>query len=244
MAAALIPINAIENNQTLNDLISIDQEGQITINNREEALRVLWTCDTNSIEYRAVQIAFQIMNSNEQNALKEKVEMGEREIKSLQEEKAKIIDQLDQYTLKQMKEDAAALSAAERNDGILDILVTPLHIVAPPMLVVKPIMGLCKILIPGSEAMRYRKAQLTAYQTLHKDSSLTDAYNYVKNNPLKYDIQDYTSLIEEFQENHPEGDYKEFVNYLGTKRLPVQCRWKVRFTDHGPTGFQIVRERE
>ncbi|MEX1013404.1 MAG: hypothetical protein WDZ27_06885 [Waddliaceae bacterium] len=213
MAAALIPINAVENNQTLNDLISIDQEGQITINNREEALRVLWTHEANSVEYRAIQIAFQIMNCNDQDALKEQIDMSKREIKRLLDENREIRDEL---TLKQIKEDAAALSKAERNSGIIDILLTPLCVIKPDLMF-NPITGLYKILVPGSKAMKERNQLLKVYQTFHPNASLYEAYNYVKDNPLKCDFSFYSPHIEEFQSENTEGTYKEWVNYVEKK---------------------------
>ncbi len=49
--------------------------------------------------------------------------MGEREIVRLLEENIRIRDEL---TVRQMQDDADALKAAERNDGFLDLLSTPL----------------------------------------------------------------------------------------------------------------------
>lgn len=166
--------------------------------------------------------------------------MSEREIVRLLDENTTIKDEL---TLRQMKDDADALRAAERKDGLLDILSTPLYIVIPPMLLVKPIMGLCKILVPGSEAMRKRKSELELYQTFNPNASLTEAYTYVKENPLQYASEKYTPLIEKFQADYPQGTYQDWVRYIKEK-LPSPTRLEIQYTDRGPTGFQFVTVRD
>lgn len=234
----IVVFDAIQNNETLHAVLSFDEEEGVKIEDEKEAIKILLTFDANSIEYKVVQLALQTMNIKNQDALKERIDMGEKEIKRLVDENTKIKDKL---TLYQIKEDAAALSAAERKEGVLDILSTPIFIVVPPMLLINPLMGLCKILVPGSDAMRKREQELKLYQTFQPHASLTEAYNYVKNNPLKYNSIQYTPLIEKFQEEHPEGSYEEWVSYL-EKKLPPPTRHVLQYTDKGPTGFQIVEE--
>jgi len=90
--------------------------------------------------------------------------------------------------------------------------------------------------------MRKREIEWKLYQTFQPHASLTEAYNYVKNNPLKYNPEQYTPLIEKFQTEHPEGTYEEWVSYL-EKKLPTPTRLTLQYTDAGPTGFQLVKER-
>lgn len=227
-------------NPTLHSVLFVDQAGQIQIRDQNRAVEVLLLFDANSVEHKIVQIAMNLSLSRENASLSERVTLGETEILRLLEENTKIQDEL---TTRQMKDDAAALSAAERKDGILDILATPIYIVVPPIMLLKPIMGACKILIPGSEAMRARLREMEVYKTFHPNASLTESYTYVKENPLKYDSELYTPLIERFKGSHPEGTYQEWVLYV-KEQLPRPTKLQLQCTGRGPTGFQFVRVNE
>jgi hypothetical protein len=235
MAVALS--ERVLDNPTLNSVLFIDQEGQIQIRDQNRAVEVLLLSDANSIEHKIVQIAMNLSLSRENASLNDRVALGEKQILRLLEENTKIQDEL---TTKQMQEDAKALRAAETKEGILDILSTPLFIVVPPFMLFKPIIGACKILIPGSCAMRMRLKEMELYKTFHPNASLTESYNYVKENPLNRDPDNYTPLIERFKANHPEGTYQECVRYIKEKLRP-QTRLQLKCTGRGPTGFQFVR---
>ena len=224
-------------NPTLNSVLLIDQAGQIQIRDQNRAAEILLLHDANSVEHKIVQIVMNLSLSRENASLKERVTLGERQILRLLDENTTIQDEL---TARQMKDDAAALSAAERKDGILDVLATPIYIVVPPIMLLKPILGACKILIPGSFAMRARLKEMEVYKTFHPNASLTESYTYVKENPLKYDSEQYTPLIERFKESHPDGTYQEWVVYVKEK-LPRPTKLQLQCTGRGPTGFQFVR---
>ncbi|NDD99026.1 hypothetical protein EB008_01880 [bacterium] len=238
MAVALS--ERVLDNPTLNSVLFIDQEGQIQIRDQNRAVEVLLLSDANSIEHKIVQIAMNLSLSRENASLNERVALGEKQILHLLEENTKIQDEL---TTKQMQEDAKALRAAEIKEGILDILTAPLFIVVHPFFMLfKPIIGACKILIPGSFAMRTRLNEMELYKTFHPNASLTESYNYVKENPLNRDPDNYTPLIERFKANHPEGTYQECVRYIKEKLRP-ETRLQLKCTGRGRTGFQFVREK-
>ena len=231
-------------NPTLNSVLFIDQTGQIQIRDQNRAAEVLLLSDANSIEHKIIQIVMNLSlfrdnaSLNEQNAsLKERVTLGERQILHLLEENTKIQDEL---TERKMKEDAAVLSAAERRDGILDILATPIYIVVFPFMIFKLAFGLSKILVPGSFAMRARECQMDVYKTFHPNASLTERYTYAKENPLKYDYTDYFPLIEQFKASDPEGTYQEWAQYIEMK-LPTPVRIQLKFDSRGPLGFVLTR---
>lgn len=224
-------------NPTLNSVLSIDQTGQIQIRDQNRAAEVLLLSDANSIEHKIVQIAMNLSLSRENTSLKERVTLGERQILHLLEENTKIQDEL---TERKMKEDAAVLSAAERKDGILDILATPIYIVVFPVMVFKLAFGLSKILVPGSFAMRARECQMDVYKTFHPNASLTERYTYAKENPLKYDYSDYFPLINQFKASDPEGTYQEWAQYIEMK-LPTPVRIQLKFDSRGPLGFVLTR---
>lgn len=180
MAIALT--NQVLNNSALTGIISVDENQRIRIVDQGRAMQILAQSDANSPEYRIIQVAMQLSNFQQQEDLRTRVDLGEREITRLATENSRIVDEL---TTMQMREDSDSLRAAERNDGIIDLVTTiPFSVICPLMLVVGPAKAIMKICIPGSEAMRQRERLMERYRVSHPDASLTEAYTYAKEHPL------------------------------------------------------------
>lgn len=229
----------IQANNTLRGVLTVDADQRLRVADRNKALLILAQADTNSVEYRLVQVAMQIINFQEQDELAAKVRMGELEIRNLQGENRRISDEL---TTKQIREDSDQLRAAETRDGVVWLATTiPLTFFIPPIIFIGPIIGLTKILTPGSKAMRHRETEMELYKAFHPTASLTEIYSYVKANPLNYDLLKLLSCKDAFLSVNPNGTYEEFVQYV-VSQLPKPTRMEIVDTGRGPTGFQFVEK--
>ncbi len=221
------------NTPALNGIISVDASQRISIDDRARAMQILAQCDANSPEYRIIQVSMQLSNFQQQEDLTARVNLGEREVVRLQNDNRRISDNL---TSRQMNDDRNRLRSEERMDGFGDLALTiPMTLVFPPALIIGPIMGLSKILTPGSFEMRRRERELELYKSFHPNASLTEAYTYITEHPPKHNEEVYGKYLGRFRQNHPNGTYAEFIQYLPNPRESV-----LEYTDHGPTGFQLV----
>lgn len=229
----------ILDNPVLNQIFFLDDHDQLYIRDQREAASVLLTYSVDSIEYRVTNTAMQIINMREAARLEEKIKLGEQRINELKKENSEIKDEL---TTRVISDDRAKLRKQEMLDGVGDIVGGILFApVIPPMLLIGPILGLCKIFVPGSEAMRIREQEMELYKSLYPNASLTEAYTYVKEHPLKYrraSSKKLQSYLESFRRDYPDGTYADFSKYLTKHRPPT--RTEIEYTDRGPTGFQFV----
>ena len=243
MGSLISLTGTITSNTTLNDTVCIDKNNQIVIKDQDQAMKVMLTFDSNSIEYRVVQIAIQAHNMREQAAARKEnqrlnelaskggveiirlgkiLEENQKELTSLTDEstalRAEISDLHDMHTREEMLKDESALSSEAKLDGLSNIakgiLLTPL-IVTTVYGIALTVSGVAQMSMKP-EKFTKMEHKIELYQAFYPKASLTEAYTYVKKHPATYTKFESADIItvEAYQKKYPKAAFVNFDRYI------------------------------
>lgn len=229
-------INQVLSQEFMHGVLSLNSDGQLVVQDQVKAMNIMLTTDANSQVYKIVQLAMQIQTLRDQSLLKENNEQLQKliaagKIKILELETAlkESHDRIfnleteiqDDQTRKKIHEYELNQNANAVNNGIADIA---LGIVLTPLIVTT----LAGIVLIGRGIIRLDEKprsvvlledKMERYRAFHPEASLTEVFNYSKENPGKFskmDAERFTN-VEQYRLDHPEASLEDYEKYIEEK---------------------------